>query len=215
MDKPRNLLIASLTFLICAILLGVVAKGAGPLPGDLAISRAVQKVLPFNNGVGALWSAVRDLLIYLPIGFGAVTLIWRKWDWTAMIALVCLPVSLYGERFLKPLYGRPRPTADLVTIHRASEGLSFPSGTAMNSLVQVGVILYLVWLARKANSSNFAIRLLVVLLLVIFLLSNIARIHVGAHWATDIIGGWLFGGAWLTLLMAAHQWWINRRSVGR
>jgi len=213
MSRFLRLLLTSLAFLTCAVLLGVAAKEAGPLPGDLAISNAVQSALPFNEIVDALWSAMAELLLYLPIVIGAVTLIWRKWDWAVMILLACVPVALFGEKLLKPLYGRPRPTSDWVSIHRASEGLSFPSGRAMNSFVQVGVILYLIWLVRNTNGANLTMRLLVILLLVIFLLSNLARIHVGAHWATDILGGWFFGGAWLFLLIAGHQWWFDRQPV--
>ncbi|HMV48661.1 MAG TPA: phosphatase PAP2 family protein, partial [Blastocatellia bacterium] len=109
---------------------------------------------------------------------------------------------------LKPLYARPRPTAEFVTIYQASKGLSFPSGTAMQSAAMVGTALYL---ARLIGKSKLSTAITVLSLLLLFF-SNIVRVQVGAHWATDILGGWLFGSAWTALWMAVHQWWLSRES---
>jgi membrane-associated phospholipid phosphatase len=44
------------------------------------------------------------------------------------------------------------------------------------------------------------------------LLIGLSRVYVGGHWATDVVGGWLSGGAWLLVLVAAHRWWVFRRA---
>ncbi len=208
MKSYRIFLIAAALFLLCAVLFGLQAKGAGPLPGDLEFSRWVQGGLPFNSGVSTFWKVLSEALRYLPFAVLAVVLGLRKWDWAALVAVACLPVMFWSEALLKPLFGRPRPAADLVTIYQASKGLSFPSGTAMQAMALVGTLLYL---ARLAGKSAMATAVIVVSVLFL-LLSNLARVHVGAHWATDILGGWLFGSAWVALLMAGHQWWLGRLS---
>ncbi len=208
MKSYRTFLIASAVFLVAAVLLGLQAKGAGPLPGDVEFSRALQAALPFNDVTGGLSDVMRESLRYLPFASLAVLLGFRKWDWAALVALTCLPVMFWSEYLLKPLYARPRPTAEFVTIYQASKGLSFPSGTAMQSAATVGVALYL---ARLTDKSKLFAAVTIVSLLFLFL-SNVVRIHVGAHWATDILGGWLFGSAWAALWLAVHQWWLSRES---
>ena len=127
--------------------------------------------------------------------------------WALLLALATLPIALFGESQLKPIFQRPRPSADLVTIYQISKGLSFPSGTALNAMALVGAVLYL---ARLSGKSRISI-IIIIVSVAYLLLANLARIHVGAHWTTDIIGGWLFASAWLALLLAGHQWWLDRQ----
>jgi undecaprenyl-diphosphatase len=204
-------LIAATVCLLIAVALGQRVSGAGPLAGDLAFSHFTQSALPFNRASGALWKVLGETLRYLPIVIIAVLLLLKWWAAAALAALTCLPVYIFGEALLKPLFARPRPAADLVNIYQASKGLSFPSGTAMQSMVSVGIAVYLAHLASRAGRAKTGARLVAALALVFLLLSNLARVHVGAHWVSDIIGGWLFGGAWAMLLMAGHQWRLNHR----
>ena len=208
LNSYRLCLLAVALFLGMAILLGVQAKGAGPLPGDLAFSRFIQSALPYNERVQALWAVIGEVLHYSPYLVFAITLGLRRWDWAILVALVCLPIALFGESQLKPIFGRPRPTDEFLAIYQVSKGLSFPSGTALNSMATVGVVFYLL---RLSGTSKVAIsRLIFGLGISFLLLANLARIHVGAHWLTDILGGWLFASAWVALWMAAHQWWLHQ-----
>jgi membrane-associated phospholipid phosphatase len=39
------------------------------------------------------------------------------------------------------------------------------------------------------------------------------RIYLGVHWFSDVVAGWLVGGAWLALCVAVWTWWQARRPV--
>jgi membrane-associated phospholipid phosphatase len=206
----RTFLIASAVFLLCAILLGIQAKGAGPLPGDLEFTQFLQNLLPYCHTVSLTWTVMGELLRYSPYFVFAVLLGLRKWDWALLLGLVYLPMALFGESQLKPIFGRPRPSAELITVYSPSKGLSFPSGTALNAMAVAGVVLYLARLTAKPYT--LLPRLVVIFSLVYLFLTCLARVHVGVHWATDILGGWMFASAWVALLLAGHQWWLSRDS---
>ena len=207
MKSYLTFLIAALLFLLGAVLLGLQAKGAGPLPGDLEFTRLLQRAVPYNDSVKLLWNALGEILRYSPYVAIVIALLLRKWDWALLLALATMPIALFGESQLKPIFHRSRPTADLVAIYQVSKGTGFPSGTALQAMALVGTMLYL---ARLSGKSKISIAVIVVSV-VYLLLSNLARVHVGAHWATDIVGGWLFASAWLALLLAGHQWWLDRQ----
>ena len=112
---------------------------------------------------------------------------------------------LVGEA-IKPLAARPRPTAELVRVQETPESYAFPSSTAFFAAVFLGMVGYLVWRGqqrRPVTVATFGI------LAVLLLSSGLSRVYVGAHWATDVLGGWLLGGAWLVLLVAAYRWWCR------
>ncbi|WP_187588732.1 phosphatase PAP2 family protein [Gordonia sp. OPL2] len=102
---------------------------------------------------------------------------------------------------LKNLVARPRPpVADrLIDI----DTFSFPSGHAMMSMVVyclLGATLYRTVSWVRAHPA----------VLVIAPLWSVAigctRVYLGVHWTTDVVAGWLIGGAWVALCL-----WLCRR----
>ena len=185
--------------------LAFVARGAGPLPVDLALSRFIQQ--PASDGfAGFLLLYASDLVWLLSPLVVLVALVGRRWSAALFISLSASTGMLVGEA-IKPLSARPRPTADLVRVQETPDSYGFPSSTAFFAVVFLGMVGYLVWRApprRPAAIATFGI------LLVLLSSSGLSRVYVGAHWATDVLGGWLLGGAWLILLVAAHRWWSRR-----
>ena len=109
---------------------------------------------------------------------------------------------------LKLLVARARPSVELVRVYEPSGGYGFPSTTALLSVVLLGTVCYL--LGRERLRRPFVAVLLCVSLLLV-LASGVSRVYVGEHWATDILGGWLFGSAWLLVLILIHRWWSSRQ----
>jgi membrane-associated phospholipid phosphatase len=72
---------------------------------------------------------------------------------------------------------------------------AFPSGHAMRSLV-------LLWMLASAMSPDSSRPGRIVAALLIFLV-GVSRVYLGAHWSTDVLGGWLLGGILLALMAPA------------
>ena len=185
--------------------LAFAARGAGPLPGDLALTRSLQR-LPPDSTLGTLLSYAGDVVCFLPIAALAVALLMSRWLAASFILLASLTSVFIGE-VLKLLVASPRPSAELVRVVDPQQSYGFPSSTAFLSVVLLGMIVYLIWQPRRSVAVVAS-----GLLFLLVLLIGLSRVYIGEHWATDVVGGWLFGGAWLLVLVAAHRWWVFRRA---
>ncbi len=183
--------------------LAFAARGAAPLPGDLALTRSLQK-LPPDSTLGTLLSYAGEVVWFLAIAALAVALLMRRWLAALFILLASL-TSVFICEALKLLVASPRPSADLLRVYDPQQSYGFPSSTAFLAVVLLGMIGYLIWRPGR-YSAVVACAVLPLLVLLICL----SRVYIGEHWATDVVGGWLFGGAWLLVLVAAHRSWVFR-----
>jgi membrane-associated phospholipid phosphatase len=78
-------------------------------------------------------------------------------------------------------------------------GFSYPSGHATTAVVFYGGLLLFVWNAPGPRSIAVAATVVLVVLI-----GGIpwSRVVLSAHYGTDVLGGMLFGGAWLCLMAA-------------
>jgi membrane-associated phospholipid phosphatase len=111
----------------------------------------------------------------------------RRWPEAAIFAVMMLGASLNG--LLKALFDRPRP--DLWMSPTPFSGLSFPSGHAMSSATLVAALVVLTWRTRW--------RLPVVIFGVIAVMAvGFSRLVLGAHYPSDVLGGWAFAFVWVS-----------------
>jgi undecaprenyl-diphosphatase len=157
------------------------------------------------NPRGPRWlaEAVRDVstlggITILVLVTGAVAgYFWICHDHRSM--LVVLAASLGGlflSAVLKAVFGRPRP--DLVPYVTHVVSSSFPSGHTMNSAtvyLTLGLIL-------ADLSSSWRLRAYFMSCAVLLtVLVGMSRVYLGAHYPTDILGGWTAGAAWAGLCL--------------
>ena len=103
---------------------------------------------------------------------------------------------------LKLAINRPRPSADLVHILSHEQGNGFPSGHAFFAIVILGLLAYFAFI----NLKNRTLRMVVLAgLIALILLIGTSRVYLGVHWPSDVIGGYLIGGVFLTALIWFHQ----------
>jgi len=84
---------------------------------------------------------------------------------------------------------------------------SFPSGHALASAAILGVVL-VVLLPLRGRATRIGVLLGVGLFVVAI---GLSRLYLGVHWATDVLGGWVTGLAWLALCLTARQLWRQTR----
>ncbi|MGY4538554.1 membrane-associated phospholipid phosphatase [Mucilaginibacter sp. UYNi724] len=115
-------------------------------------------------------------------------------------AAFVLATGLTGliSTIIKALVNRPRPSKDLVKILYETTQQSFPSGHVLFYVVFFGFMILLMFqLDHIPNWLRYAVGLLSILLIFSIPFS---RIYLGAHWFTDVVGGFLLGLPCLCLL---------------
>lgn len=129
----------------------------------------------------------------------ALTISRRTWT-PAILILIAGTGSLLMTIAGKRLIGRTRPApGDAVPPFDYSP--SFPSGHALNSVVIVGIIAYLLVPRLKTMSS----RVLTLCAAATFAVTmGLSGVYLGHHWLTDVLGAWALGAAWLALIITAH-----------
>ncbi|MEO5714209.1 MAG: phosphatase PAP2 family protein [Luteolibacter sp.] len=95
---------------------------------------------------------------------------------------------------LKNGYDRPRP--DLVEHSVRVVNPSFPSGhSTMSAVVYLTLGILLDRTQRQTRAQVFAVSVAVTLTVLV----GCSRVYLGVHWPTDVVAGWLLGGAWAVL----------------
>ena len=154
--------------------------------------------------VGILGSLEALALVSLLVA--VVLLVQRCWSSLA----AWLVAVLGGEALnllLKDLFARPRPHFERPLLVETS--YSFPSGQAMESLVVYGMLAYFAVLTfsgrgKRAGSVGGAA--------VLVILIGFSRVYLGAHYVSDVIGGFVAGGAWLSAVITGWET-IRRRDM--
>ncbi|KAA6223106.1 phosphatase PAP2 family protein [Streptomyces albofaciens JCM 4342] len=151
--------------------------------------------------------------------------IWDPWTLRALLAvavitLLCRRQWVLGcwvtvtaalgtalQQTVKALVGRPRPVwPDPVD---SAGYAAFPSGHAMTAAVAGGLALWLLWLHGTRRGRWWAAAALVAVSVAGV---GLTRVYLGVHWATDVLGGWLLGGA---LVAAAALAYLRRYGARR
>ncbi|WP_052890776.1 phosphatase PAP2 family protein [Thermogemmatispora carboxidivorans] len=113
----------------------------------------------------------------------------------------CLSSELLNHT-VKLLVARPRPSPTLVEVLQAARGASFPSGHVMAYVAYWGLLFSYGLILFQGRSWW---RILLLLLSGFFIVMvGPSRVYLGDHWASDVLGGYLLGGIWLSLWLLLY-----------
>jgi undecaprenyl-diphosphatase len=190
----------AMTFLACLIGFGLLAwlvSQPGIPPIDTATTAFLHGLA--SPTLDALMDAV-TLLGSSPVlaavaGLAAVRLVTRRRVEAAFIAIALVGTLVLND-ILKLLIQRPRPGFDWADVWSET---GFPSGHSMNSFVVYLAIALVIWRFGGRQAGIVAL----VLAIGVSVSVGISRIYLGAHWLSDVMGGYLAGALWLLVLAGA------------
>jgi undecaprenyl-diphosphatase len=103
---------------------------------------------------------------------------------------------------IKILIHRPRPTLEDAKILLKFTQSGFPSGHVVHYVVFFGFLFAVMFVGK--NISLFWRIFVGIFSAFLILTVSISRIFLGAHWATDVIGGYLFGFVYLGIILTFY-----------
>lgn len=116
-----------------------------------------------------------------------------------ILGLIFVPVNLIGSvlvnELLKVIFAKPRPQIEHLT---HADFFSYPSGHSMSALVFYGFLAVLSHEFFKKNITRFMVWLVAS---IVVLLIGLSRIYMGVHFPLDVLGGYLAGISWLSLIL--------------
>ena len=140
-------------------------------------------------------------------------LLWRRGDRPAAIFL---GVAFVGAHLLQVIakfgFGRARPGIidpavfgpDPLRLYSWDPmSGSFPSGHALESIVVLGYLMTVVPSRWRIPAALAAIPAIVLI--------GASRVTLGAHWPSDVIGGWVLGALWLASVLWA-RWTVQAQT---
>jgi membrane-associated phospholipid phosphatase len=162
-------------------------------PGDVALARWVQSLVPQNLSWAQVVSRAADFPWILLIAALIFALSWILAGWRgAVLSIVSLAGMLALGYWLSPMVARPRPALELVRVIRAFSGYSFPSFSALCYVATFG---FLAILAAVKGSGKLRLALMIGCS-VFLVLCWAARIALGAHWPSDVLISYYLGLLW-------------------
>lgn len=191
-----------------AVILSLIARRTQFFPGDKEITARLQKY--HNPLIRFIFFGISEIgfpkfSIPLTIGISGLFLALRFRLEALFLLLTSSSLLLNG--LVKRLIKRPRPTRELVTVARVINEPSFPSGHVMHYINFFGLLTYL--LATNWRSGRLRNTLITLCLLLIATVGP-SRIYLGAHWPSDVVAGYLYGGLWfgglMTLYLRVKAW---------
>jgi membrane-associated phospholipid phosphatase len=203
-SSSRKGILAIGVLTVTAAVLSICAHLELRFPGDLHLTLLVQSVdsealdsmMEWVSFLTGDWRAV-------VLAIAGSIVIWRCLGKRESVLVLMTWLSSPISSGLKLIVGRPRPAADLVRVFQAEPGNSFPSGHAFFATVFWGLLAYFAVTRvhrrslRMLTLSTFA---------VIIAWIGVSRVYLGAHWPSDVLGGYVFGALFLTGLV-----WLDRR----
>jgi membrane-associated phospholipid phosphatase len=172
---------------------------------DLRITNFVQRInLPGFEKLMILLTALGNgWTPYLLVICTSILLRLKKHKSAALICLVGVSASSAVNQLMKIIVNRPRPSSELIHVFFDVRHKSFPSGHTIFFVAFFGFLLFLTYVYRKRPLYRWGMFLLFGGMIALI---GLSRIYLGAHWSSDVIGGYLTGSLWLSVMIRSYAY---------
>ena len=185
-----------------AMMISFIARLTDFFPGDRTIMKTLQgRKNPLFRGFMLGVSEIGFPKLAVPMSIGIAGVFWAlRFRLEALFLLIAS--STYSlNSLVKRLIKRPRPTNELATVVRVINEPSFPSGHVMHYTNFFGMLIYLLatnWPSGRLRNSLISA--------CTGLIASIgpSRVYLGAHWPSDVMAGYVYGGLWFGGMMALY-----------
>ena len=192
-------LLAALGFAIAAGF----AAAVDYFPADLWLTHRLQDIHAAAFSDALDWaSRLAEMPLVAVVAVAGALALWLLASRSAAIWLVAALVASLSNSGVKLLVDRPRPAGHLVEVSEKTSSAAFPSGHVTAAVLVYGFIFYLAGFLIPVRLLRYLAQ---ASCLVIIVLTALQRVYVGAHWPSDVLGGVLFGGLLLSLLIWSHR----------
>ena len=183
--KNRKWIIISLTLLF--VLLSVLITTNLIKPFDTFMYELI--TYGMNDITTIIYKAITFLgstlfIVLLCIVFLILFIVLKKKNVGLVISSVLIISTLFNN-LLKIIFCRTRPDV-IKLVHESS--YSFPSGHTMASVSMYGILIYIL---IKSNINKKIKLILITILGILPILVGLSRVYLGAHYISDIIGGFI------------------------
>ena len=194
--------------LVGFVVLASFAAAFDYFPGDRGLTEAIQE------GDARAWRDALDWASRLSewpgmliVGFAGAAILWLLANRSEAVCLLAALALTQLNAAVKLAVDRPRPSSEFVEVREVATGLSFPSGHTMTAVLLYGFLFYAAGQAFSDRRLRYPVQALCVIVAV---LTGLQRVEAGVHWPSDVLGGALFAGLMLALLI-----WSHRRLLAR
>lgn len=195
-------------FTVCLItfaLLSLYVVAEPPQFLDIHISKEMQENqnrFLNNMMIGISWLG-RTTISVMMVLLLSLFLVLKKHRNEALLMISTLFSGIVGLA-LKMLINRPRPSKDFVVLLEDTKYQSFPSGHVLFYTVFFGSLILIILATNIFTKRIKAICTLACLGMIFF--GAVSRVYLGAHWFTDVLGGFILG---IMFLFITGHYYLN------
>jgi len=177
---------------------------------DLQITKSIQSIHStlFSQTMWFVTWMGNYSYMLLIVGITSSLLYLYKFKTEAIVSALAAAGSALSGSLIKMIVDRPRPEGNLVHVSVWLFDKSYPSNHVLVFTVFFGFLLYLLLSKPKHKTKGIFFSIIFFLLIATI---GISRIYLGAHWASDVLGGYLLGIIWLIFTIRIYNSYHGKR----